>query len=71
MLKIIKRDNPQQFEDCFEEVLDKWLKSTPNSTWRTLEVAHQKLSGNHHLKAWIQAFNLFSNIKAIELEISN
>jgi len=38
-LKIIKKNNPQQAEDCFEEVLDKWIKLNPNATWKTLEVA--------------------------------
>ena len=39
MLKVVKKNNPLQAEDCLEEVLDKWLKLTPNATWRTLEVA--------------------------------
>ena len=39
MLKVVKRNNPLQAEDCLEEVLDKWLELTPNATWRTLEVA--------------------------------
>jgi len=43
-LKIIKRNNPQQAEDCCEEVLDKWLKLTPNATWKTLEVALTNVS---------------------------
>jgi len=38
-LKVVKQNNPLQAEDCLEEVLDKWLKLTPNATWRTLEVA--------------------------------
>jgi len=38
-LKIIKKNNPQQAVDCFKEVMDKWLDSTPNATWKTLEVA--------------------------------
>ena len=38
ILKIIARDN-EQIEDCLQEVLNKWLKLTPNATWRTLEVA--------------------------------
>ena len=38
-LKIIAKNNLQQTEDCFQEVLDKWLKISPNATWKTLEVA--------------------------------
>ena len=38
-LKIIKQNNPLKVEDCLEDVLDRWLKSTRNATWRTLEVA--------------------------------
>jgi len=39
MLKIIQKNNSQQVEDCFEDVLDKWLQLTPKATWRMLEVA--------------------------------
>jgi len=37
VLKVIAKDN-QETKDCFQEVLSKWLKLTPNATWRTLEV---------------------------------
>ena len=40
VLKVIKRDHPQQSEMCFQETLDKWLQlNTDDATWRTLEVA--------------------------------
>ena len=39
VLKIVAKDNPQQSVACCREVLDKWLKSTPSASWRTLEVA--------------------------------
>ena len=39
VLKIIAKDNPQQSVACCRETLDKWLKSTPSATWRTLEIA--------------------------------
>ena len=39
VLKIIEKNYPQQTEDCFQEVIDRWLRSTPDVTWRTLEVA--------------------------------
>ena len=38
ILEIIAKDN-ERIEDCLQEVLNKWLKLTPNATWRTLEVA--------------------------------
>jgi len=38
-IKIIERDYPLKTEDCFREVLHKWLKLTPNATWKSLEVA--------------------------------
>ena len=38
-LKVVKQNNPLQVQDCLEEVLDKWLKLTPNATWRVLEIA--------------------------------
>ena len=40
VLNIIKKNHPQQVEDCFQEVLNKWLKLTPTgATWKALEVA--------------------------------
>ena len=38
-LKIIEKDHPQDCVACFQETLNKWLKLTPNATWRSLEVA--------------------------------
>ena len=38
-LKTIRINHPHQVEDCFEDVLDRWLTSNPSATWRTLEVA--------------------------------
>ena len=38
-LKAIRINHPHRVEDCCEDVLDRWLKSTPNATWRMLEVA--------------------------------
>jgi len=39
VLDIIEKDNPQHSVTCFQKTLDKWLKLTPNATWRKLEVA--------------------------------
>ena len=40
VLKIIKQNNHDKTEACFQETLDKWLKlNTDDATWRTLEVA--------------------------------
>ena len=39
VLRIIETNNPQKAENCFQETLNKWLKSTPNATWKTIEVA--------------------------------
>ena len=47
MLKMIKMSNTQN-EDCFEDVLDKWLKLTPIATWRTLEVALTNVTRQQH-----------------------
>ena len=38
-LEIIAADNPLKCTVCFEKTLDMWLKSTPDATWRTLEIA--------------------------------
>ena len=38
-LKIISRNHQQDCVACFQSTLDKWLKSTPNAIWHTLEVA--------------------------------
>ena len=38
-LKIISKNHQQDCVACFESTLDKWLESTPNATWRALEVA--------------------------------
>ena len=38
-LEIIAEDNPLKCTVCFEKTLDMWLKSTPDATWRTLEIA--------------------------------
>ena len=43
ILKNIQKNN-QEVEDRFEDVLDKWLKSTPKATWRMLEVALTNVS---------------------------
>ena len=40
VLDIIKQDNHNQSEACFQKTLDKWLQSNSDDvTWRTLEVA--------------------------------
>ena len=31
--------NDQQVEKCLQKMLDKWLRSNPNATWKILEVA--------------------------------
>ena len=38
-LNIIEKDHPQNCTVCFEKALESWLKSTPQATWRILEVA--------------------------------
>jgi len=38
-LNIIEKDHPGQSKTCFQKTLEKWLKGTPNATWRTMEVA--------------------------------
>lgn len=38
-LNIILKDNQHDCVACFQITLDKWLKLSPNATWRTLEVA--------------------------------
>ena len=43
-LRIIRINYPHQVEDCFEDELDRWLKLTPNATWRMLEVALTNVS---------------------------
>ena len=39
VLDIVEVDNQRQSVPCFQKILDKWLKRTPNATWRALEVA--------------------------------
>jgi len=39
ILKAIRLNYPHKVEDCLEDVLDKWLKSTPSATWGALELA--------------------------------
>ena len=39
VLVTIALNNPQDSVNCFEEVLDKWLKLTPSATWKELEIA--------------------------------
>ena len=39
VLNVIEKDHPQGCVTCFQVTLDKWIKSTPNATWKTLEVA--------------------------------
>ena len=39
LLEIIEKDNHDKSVACFQKTLDKWLKLTPNATWKTLEVA--------------------------------
>ena len=38
-LKIIAKDNNHDCVHCFQSILDQWLNSTPNATWKMLEVA--------------------------------
>ena len=35
----IAKNNSQQIVACFRDTLKIWLRSTPNATWRMLEVA--------------------------------
>ena len=35
----IEKNNRSIVQDCLKDVLKKWLKLTPNATWRTLEIA--------------------------------
>ena len=39
MLNFINEDYPKDSVGCFLGVLDRWLKLTPNATWRSLEIA--------------------------------
>ena len=38
VLNMIEKDNPQQSDSCLQITLDRWLRSTHNATWKTLEV---------------------------------
>ena len=39
-LDTIEKDHPLQSEDCFQAMIDKWLRLTgDNATWKALEVA--------------------------------
>ena len=38
-LEIISKDNHHECVPCFQSTLDKWLKLTPDATWKMLEVA--------------------------------
>ena len=38
-LEIISKDNHHECVPCFQSTLDKWLTSTPDATWRMLEIA--------------------------------
>ena len=38
-LEIISKDNHHECVACFQSTLYKWLESTPDATWRMLEVA--------------------------------
>ncbi|XP_065903549.1 uncharacterized protein [Dysidea avara] len=37
-LSIVEK-NDQRNESCFQEILHRWLRITPNATWKTLEIA--------------------------------
>jgi len=39
ILNIVKQNNPLRVEGCLKDVLDRWLKLTPNATWKVLEIA--------------------------------
>ena len=40
ILNTIEKDHPLQSEDCFQAMIDKWLRLTgDNATWKALEVA--------------------------------
>ena len=39
ILKVVAKNKHHQAEDCFQEVMDKWLNRNVSATWRTLEVA--------------------------------
>ncbi|XP_065883364.1 uncharacterized protein [Dysidea avara] len=47
MLNIIEKDHPQQSVACFQETLDNWLESSPNPTWKTLEVVLTNVARQH------------------------
>ena len=46
-LGIISKDNRHECVPCFQSTLDKWLKSTPDATWRMLEVAITNVTREH------------------------
>ena len=39
VITVIQSNHPMQIEECFREVLQKWLKQDPKPTWNTLELA--------------------------------
>ena len=38
-LAIIEKDHPLHCVSCFQSMIDKWLNSTVDATWKDLEVA--------------------------------
>ena len=38
-ISVTQSNHPMQIEECFREVLRKWLKQDPRPTWSTLEFA--------------------------------
>ena len=46
MLESIEKDHPHLTE-AFQQTLHKWLKFTPNATWRILEIALTNVNRLH------------------------
>ena len=46
-LDIISKNNQHECVACFQSTLDNWLKSTPDATWRMLEVAITNVTRQH------------------------
>ena len=39
VISVIQRNHPMDVEECFREVLQKWLRQDLRPTWSTLELA--------------------------------
>ena len=47
VLNIIETNDQQQAVNCLQIMLNKWLKSTHNATWKKLEVALTNVNRQH------------------------